>query len=516
MEMKAKYLLYLVILSSLFSSCVFDDTERAQRENQSVIENAKNEFELLAKDLRFPESPYSSKETKSVDDNISLNWSYAKTLYGDNITTIVVPFEGMASCGAVITENFGIHKRALYGNYSINSELVMQKSPEDSLFVRFVCTMIGHANGDEQLSFLNDKTLFSGYEILSDEFGKIFSVRHWNNGRKNLLRLRNKKLSWNEKKNNINSLISIGVIISRGNINTRASGDGYATGECDDEYCYSCHSYTHYEDGKCYLCGASMMELVYEFEPFCSICGKIISECTCIPCENCGQVKCICAPVRCALCGDEYCDGSCQNGGNNGGHAGDTNSGSGDNPKKYGTPYSSNPNDVLVDSINESICIAQKDPNTCVFASLEYISTCLQNPISEQEWLRRYFEWLFGISITDNNTLSLYMLHYKEVFDWIIDWIKLVETIALTNAFWIEGVDCLSDTKIKSSIDNNRIVLAIAAYAPNDTDTHALSIIGYTPDNFYIFADPTDGHLYKGELSTFNNSFALIISKVEK
>ena len=520
--MTTKSCLILILLSFVVSSCMLDSTDREPLKDNEILDNAKYEFEHFAEDLQLPSSPYAKASTKSLDYNISPDWSEAKLYKGNKILTIAAPFWG-TNYSAVVTETVGAKKRAIEEGIKASVELVMQKGSGENGYVRFVSTLVGKNSDGSDLSYLTDKSLFSGYEILSDEKGRIGSVRYWYKGKFLQLRLRLQRLSWDQKKECLYQQLSTGIVIACNRIGTRSSGSGYATGECDEEYCFECHSYTHYVDGKCYRCGASMMELDFEFDVFCSNCGKRVSECHCVPCDVCGQYNCICVQNRCIFCGEEDCDGSCQNGlGNTGGGSnGVNNPGSAvNNQIQIGIDHMPHSTDTFVlnrDTILQSIgLVVQNNNGMCIPACLEYLSLLLGNTISQDDFLLEYV-----IMYIQANSSSTTDEQFQDLVSLLMSNRGLSEMLYVTtiiNNHFIAYSLNQSDN-IFTIINDHYPIMAFFPTGEMDDKgndiLHSVVIVGYTADNNILFMDPQTGGLKECDESLLNFNYLFAYDQVK-
>ncbi len=156
----------------------------------------------------------------------------------------------------------------------------------------------------------------------------------------------------------------------------------------------------------------------------------------------------------------------------------------GNNQENKGRPYVAVDSDKLI-SNNFPKTMPKQYPNTCVTASLEYISKVLGNEINEGAF--HLYQAQQGHNVFRDGVL-------------LSDIPNLIATFFTTTAF----------TSFTAAIDAGYTVMT-DLYV-DDNNGHNVVIVGYQEDGDLIYMDPETGDLREGSADDFNKNYAIPIT----
>ena len=320
----------IAVICSL--SCQKDQDLKAKDPRVLTKSEAKAYFEQTATTLKFLTATSGPAETKNQDysltENMVIEWDQALEGETSDSYVVEVPIRMASPVSALLYDGIG-HLNKNIRQVQMNVSLVIEKHKDDGCFHHYVSTTVGSyskSTANTKYGFLCDKTSFSGYQIFSNEKGKIVNSLRYEKG----VQKSRKLFSEGEvdKIDNHGKLLEskgIAFIVSR--VSITKGGEGSSSGEswlcvrCGHNMVVSEQSLSHI----LYYCPVCGIYTTYYIDPsnVCVVCGYPENQCKCCKCEDCTMCHvypCTCQdeyiepfnPSTCSLCGGENCDGNCQ------------------------------------------------------------------------------------------------------------------------------------------------------------------------------------------------------------
>lgn len=498
--------IFLLICLGVFAlnACSIDEHDLKLNNKSFSIQQAKENFENEAKDLRFISFFNQQKITKSFEENIVPDWNNAIYQPSADGEVVMIPLNLSDNIKGKLNVSYGHYTTFFHKDHEVKSYLVVEKMNNGSIR-RFVTTSIGsiddkHKNDKPHL-YTGNRKHFRGLFMISDEEGKCQKVRLYVGGKAinlfyeeehhNHSHANNTTDSKEHTKNSFKSF-SIGFTLSSNSKTlTKGGGNSYDTGE-GEFYCYFCNNLVDYIPlqltptlviNVCSNCGYPPEEIgggtLYYY---CQGCGKLEELCDCNgndpdPYGNLDD--------RCPKCGMIGCNGACQ--GSNGGGGGN----GGLSFNREALAYSRKSTDKLV-SDNQSLFLNLKSINNvwCSVYSMCYILNSF-NVKADENTIKEYFQsYLEDLKIYTTEQIHAEILLFLAA--------GLPNEMILTFTQYIFNTN-LDIDNINSGIDQGYFVLTSIVGDP----LHMIVIVGYRGDEQYIYYDPSYGDLrinYKDDL----------------
>ncbi len=307
-------LLFLFVF--FFLSCQKND-KSFEQEKASKVAEAKSYFESNAKTLKFfafeGDDDHNTVLTKKVNEkrsNLVIDWDCARVVKTASVDIIEVPIKISSLLYGIIYDGFG-NSQLNRKQIQVKTSLIIEVNDDgnNSHYLLTLCG-VGKNSSQSEYSYAVDKSDFTGYEIFSDEAGKIFKVYGYENGVQRVSKLSHIHGSMIDSTGK--DIHHKGLAL-RGTLGLQTKM-GYIPENGEYQIfinCAECGTRNLSFNSHCSSCGAYLE--TYYGEERCPLCLQSLDNCFC--CPNCDWFPCVCeqdlGPDNCQYCGLLGCTGQC-------------------------------------------------------------------------------------------------------------------------------------------------------------------------------------------------------------